>query len=419
MHTLDRFTAIAGEVLSAAQREAARLHHEEVTPEHIALALSSHQRAMSLAILRELGANIPRLQKELRDAAGRGRINGRTAAISRRYSRAVELAADEARAFGSKEIGTQHLLLGVIREGGQAKDILAQRGVSLYGVHKLLRAIPFRDGDTPPAVDLSRAPLMRTPLARALRGLPIRPSPIFLAILGFTALMGLVAYLNLPLPQIPVILFVLGGWLVSLCLHEFGHAAASFIGGDSTVVNKGYLTLNPLKYTHPLLSIVFPVLFLLLGGIPLPGGAVYIQRDLIRTARMRSLSSAAGPLGNVAFVLLMLIPYHLFGRGDSPAHPAFWGAYALLMFLNIFVLIINLLPIPGLDGYGILEPYLPYRLNALAYRIMPYTFFILFLILWTPNPISYGVGAVVGGLTRLAGIDPLLVATGRSLFRLF
>ena len=45
---------------------------------------------------------------------------------------------------------------------------------------------------------------------------------------------------------------------------------------------RGYLTLNPLKYTHPLLSIVLPVLFLLMGGIGLPGGAVWVDRHAIR-----------------------------------------------------------------------------------------------------------------------------------------
>ena len=76
---------------------------------------------------------------------------------------------------------------------------------------------------------------------------------------------------------------VLVGWIFSLCLHEFSHAAVAYLGGDTTVREKGYLTFNPLKYTHPVYSILLPLLFLALGGIGLPGGAVYIE-----TWRLRS-----------------------------------------------------------------------------------------------------------------------------------
>jgi Zn-dependent protease len=228
--------------------------------------------------------------------------------------------------------------------------------------------------------------------------------------------MGLIAWLNFPIPQIPVILFVLGGWVASVCLHEFGHAAVGFIGGDSTVVGKGYLTLNPLKYTHRLLSIILPILFLLLGGIPLPGGAVYIDRSLIRTRKMLSLMSAAGPGANLAIVLLMLIPYHIFSPAGSAAHQVFWGAYSFLMYLNIFGVIINLLPIPGIDGFGIISPYLPIRWVVQTNKVLPYTFLILFLVLITPNPISFGIRLAATGLAQIAGIDLILINIGRGMF---
>ncbi len=61
--------------------------------------------------------------------------------------------------------------------------------------------------------------------------------------------------------------FMLSGWITSVCLHEFGHALAAHLGGDTEVARAGYLTLNPLRYSHPLLSIVLPVLFLVSGGL--------------------------------------------------------------------------------------------------------------------------------------------------------
>ena len=72
-------------------------------------------------------------------------------------------------------------------------------------------------------------------------------------------------------------IFVIAGWMVSLCLHEFGHAFTAWRFGDHDVAVRGYLTLNPLKYSNPMLSIVLPLLFIALGGIGLPGGAVWVR----------------------------------------------------------------------------------------------------------------------------------------------
>ena len=63
--------------------------------------------------------------------------------------------------------------------------------------------------------------------------------------------------------------------------HEFGHALVAYLGGDRMVVAQGYLSLNPLRYTNILLSVVMPIAFLLLGGIGLPGAAVYINHSAI------------------------------------------------------------------------------------------------------------------------------------------
>src|SRR5262249_31347327 len=68
--------------------------------------------------------------------------------------------------------------------------------------------------------------------------------------------------------------FVLTGFLISLCLHEFGHAFVAYHCGDTTVGEKGYLTLNPLLYTDVQYSILFPILIMAIGGVGLPGGAV-------------------------------------------------------------------------------------------------------------------------------------------------
>jgi Zn-dependent protease len=91
------------------------------------------------------------------------------------------------------------------------------------------------------------------------------------------------------------------GWILSLCFHEFSHALVAYWGGDTTVKDKGYLTFNPLKYTEPGLSLIMPLIFILIGGIGLPGGAVYINHRLLRDRYWASYVSAAGPFSNILF----------------------------------------------------------------------------------------------------------------------
>src|SRR5512133_27249 len=98
---------------------------------------------------------------------------------------------------------------------------------------------------------------------------------------------------------------VLFGWLFSLCLHEFSHALVAYYGGDTTVRENGYLTFNPLRYTHPLFSLILPLLFLVMGGIGLPGGAVYIERWRIRNRLWLSAMSLAGPLSNLLIAIAL------------------------------------------------------------------------------------------------------------------
>src|SRR5512146_1486139 len=106
-------------------------------------------------------------------------------------------------------------------------------------------------------------------------------------------------------------LVVLIGWIFSLCLHEFSHALVAYYGGDTTVREKGYLTFNPLKYTHPVLSLLLPVIIMLIRGIGLPGGAVYIEKWRIRNRYWLSAMSLAGPTANVlvAIVIVLLLQF--------------------------------------------------------------------------------------------------------------
>src|SRR5512136_1879944 len=173
-------------------------------------------------------------------------------------------------------------------------------------------------------------------------------------------------------------LVVIVGWIFSLCLHEFSHALVAYYGGDTSVRQKGYLTFNPLKYTHPVYSILLPMVFLLLGGIGLPGGAVYIETWRLRSKRWESAVSLAGPPANLVLALVLAIILHF-----TPASAGgVWPALAFLALLQVMAAVLNLIPVPPFDGYGVLAPYLGRNLRANINQAGTLIMLVVFFALW-------------------------------------
>ena len=161
----------------------------------------------------------------------------------------------------------------------------------------------------------------------------------------------------------PLFIAILICWIFSVCVHEFAHALVAYLGGDRSVVEKGYLDFNPFKYIHPVTSILIPAAFLLMGGLPLPGGAVYINRAALRGKHWAALVSAAGPASNlILFLGLAVIVHPSTGLIDPNAaqQPAWATVAGAMCVLELWSVLFNLIPIPPLDGFGILEPYLPH-----------------------------------------------------------
>ncbi|XNL31643.1 site-2 protease family protein [Longispora sp. K20-0274] len=222
------------------------------------------------------------------------------------------------------------------------------------------------------------------------------------------------AYLGFGSVRFDVFLLVIGGWLVSLCLHEFAHALTAYKGGDHSVAARGYLTLNPLKYTHVLLSIVLPLLFVLLGGIGLPGGAVWIERGAVRGRFRRSMISAVGPAVNIVFGLALAVPFWFdLARIEQRG---FWSGLAFLGFLQFTAGLLNLLPIPGLDGYGIIQEYLPHDWRSALDKAQPWGMLFVFALLWW-QPANRVFFTVVFFLCDLVGLPTGLVSEGSATIR--
>ncbi|ODR04869.1 hypothetical protein BHQ21_15985 [Mycobacterium sherrisii] len=244
----------------------------------------------------------------------------------------------------------------------------------------------------------------------------VRPSPIFLALIALTAAGGVLAWLAgttvRPMAYAGVFIFVIAGWLVSLCLHEFGHAVTAWRFGDHDEAVRGYLTLDPRRYAHPGLSLLLPMVFIALGGIGLPGAAVYVQTWFMTPTR-RTLVSLAGPTANLVLAVLLLTLTRLF---FDPEHWVLWAGAAFLGFLQIMAVVLNLLPIPGLDGYDALEPHLSSETQRAVAPAKQYGVFILLFLLLAPV-INQWLFGIVGWFFDLSGIPHLLANAGNSLTR--
>ncbi|WP_173127572.1 site-2 protease family protein [Kibdelosporangium persicum] len=242
-----------------------------------------------------------------------------------------------------------------------------------------------------------------------------RPSPLFLALLAVTIGGGVLTVLESEFAYTAgVVILVLGGWAVSLCLHEFGHAIVAYRGGDREVRWKGYLTLDIRRYSDPLLSIVLPLIFLLIGGIPLPGGAVYINHHALRNKRVESWVSLAGPLTNLVLGILLTLSVQLFMPGEVTPLSA---ALSFLALLQLMAFVLNILPVPGLDGWGAIEPFLSYKAQVFGQKARPWAPLILFAALIGLPGVGTAFFDLVGSLFDAVGGWSALAWEGYRTFR--
>ncbi len=241
-----------------------------------------------------------------------------------------------------------------------------------------------------------------------------RPSTVFLCLVALFAASGWMAWTGYGATRFNVLLFVVSGWVVSLCLHEYGHALTGYWSGDLGTAERGYLTLNPLRYTNPLLSIIFPLVFLFLGGIGLPGGSVWVDHSRIRGRLRESLISLAGPLVNVVFLVVTVVPFAL--DVDTFQHEVFWSGLAFLAFLQLTAALLNLAPIPGVDGGNALRPWLSPQYRRGFDLVTPWGMILLFALLMSPIVGGFFFG-VVDRIADAIGLPMYLADEGRRLFQ--
>ena len=127
-----RFTERAQKVLALSQEEAVRLGHNNIGTEHILLGLISEGEGIAAKALTSLGLEAEKIQQEVENLIGKGEKVSQTIHYTPRAKKVIELSMDEARKLGHSYVGTEHILLGLIREGeGVAARVLNNVGVSL------------------------------------------------------------------------------------------------------------------------------------------------------------------------------------------------------------------------------------------------------------------------------------------------
>ncbi|HKW70750.1 MAG TPA: Clp protease N-terminal domain-containing protein [Candidatus Dormibacteraeota bacterium] len=336
--------------------------------------------------------------------------------------RLLSNANHEAEVLGHHQVDSIHLLLAMLYTDSPATAVpLQTAGLTLYDLRTHLQtgskqAAARLYAAQPPDQSLRRQPWP------SLRGV-IGVSPVFLAIAGVTAAAGLLLWAN-TLPRLLTALtlvFVAGGWIASLCIHEFGHALVAYLGGDRSVVGEGYLTLDPLRYTNVTLSLVLPIVFLLIGGVALPGGAVYINHSALRSRAWSSAVSIAGPVGSGLCALLVAAVFTLAQQNEwvNSANLNFFAALAYLGFFLILAAFLNVLPVPGLDGFGIIRPWLPYEVQYAAMRYSMLSIFAVFALLWFVPPVREAFFGTVFQIAAALNIDPILITFGSTNMRFF
>lgn len=199
-----------------------------------------------------------------------------------------------------------------------------------------------------------------------------------------------------PLDHLPFVIIVL---LIAFSVHEFAHAYSAYKFGDPTAKLLGRVSLNPKVH----LSLI-GILFLMVAGFGWAKPVPVNRSNFKRPRLMGIIVSAAGPISNLilAFIgTLLQVMFIYFGwfdglnRGVAMAFDTF---FTYMITINLALFIFNLIPLPPLDGYRIIEDLAPHTLRAKMSQYEQWGMFVLLLMVFI-TPISKVTLAPLFGLS--------------------
>ena len=195
--------------------------------------------------------------------------------------------------------------------------------------------------------------------------------------------------------------------LFAITVHEASHGWAALKMGDPTAYQLGRITLNPIPHIDPIGTILLPAMLIIMGAPPF-GWAKPVPvnpLNLKDPRRDNLIISIAGPASNiavaiVAFIILKIIlnlnPSLFYGGGISSLLSPIIQILYLTILLNVILAFFNLIPIPPLDGSGVVMGLISEEAAQKYEQIRPYGFFILILLIMTGL-----IGRILGGVQEI------------------
>ena len=186
------------------------------------------------------------------------------------------------------------------------------------------------------------------------------------------------SFLAFPLEQIPIVAAVL---LIAFTVHEFAHAFTAYKFGDDTAKDQGRLTLNPIHHLDPIGTLL---IFIAGFGWARP---VPVNRHHFKNPRLAGIVvSLMGPVSNFALAILGAAIFFLLVITGIAAHLPLMAVqfFNLFIWMNVLLFVFNLLPLPPLDGYRIIEDLVSPSLRAKLTRYEQYGSLIFLILVITP-----------------------------------
>lgn len=181
--------------------------------------------------------------------------------------------------------------------------------------------------------------------------------------------------------------FLVIAFIIGITVHEWAHAYSAYKFGDPTAKMLGRVTFNPAKHVD-----VFGVILLAIAGFGWAKPVPVDRRNFSNPRFMSIVVSLVGPLSNLVLAIIALfVQIILRNNGYSEAsiggEGAIYQTVSMLVYINMVLFVFNLIPIPPLDGYRIIEDLAPRRLQIEMQKYEHWGLFVFILVVFI-DPIS-------------------------------